>query len=210
MSHMSTEPTRRALHAVAELVLAGPQHRTSGHIRLTVTPTGFRTFAEPDLRVDGVELVAAGQRVPIDGRTCADLAAPRASWSVCPTGSTTTAATPSPEQVLKLDPDAARWIERCWAAGAEALARLDPAQEAILWPEHFDVGIDSGRHRIRRVARRPVPRRALRLRQPRPGTRSGEFWNAPFGAARPMRDLNNGNADAVLAFFVEGRQRAGA
>ena len=30
----------------------------------------------------------------------------------------------------------------------------------------------------------------------------GAFWNAPFGAARPLRGL--GSADAVLAWFLEG------
>ena len=33
--------TRRALHAVAEQVLAGPQYRSAGTIRLNITPGGF-------------------------------------------------------------------------------------------------------------------------------------------------------------------------
>lgn len=36
----------------------------------------------------------------------------------------------------------------------------------------------------------------------------GEFWNAPFGAARPKRDLDDGSAAAVLAYFMDGRRRA--
>jgi hypothetical protein len=208
MSHMSSESTRRALHAVAELVLAGPQHRASGHIRLTVTPTGFRTFAEPDLRVDGVDLVAAGRRVPIDGRSCTDLAAAAAVRVGVPDGVYHDGGGASPEQVLKLDPDAAEWIERCWAAGADALARLDPGQEPILWPEHFDVGIEcAGTGYGVSPGDRYVDEPYAYVN---PGeARSGEFWNAPFGAARPMRDLDDGSTDAVLAFFVEGRQRAG-
>jgi hypothetical protein len=208
MSHISTESTRRALHAVAELVLAGPQHRASGHIRLTVTATGFRTFAEPDLRVDGVDLVAAGQRLPIDGRSCADLAAAAGVQVGGPDGVYHDGGDTDPEQVLKLDPDAAEWIERCWAAGADALARLDPRQEPILWPEHFDVGIESAG-----VGYGVSPGDRY-LDEPyayvNPGAaRSGEFWNAPFGAARPMRDLNSGSSDAVLAFFLDARRRAG-
>ena len=35
--------TRRSLHAVAERVLAGPQYRAAGTIRLRVTPGGFGT-----------------------------------------------------------------------------------------------------------------------------------------------------------------------
>jgi len=36
--------------------------------------------------------------------------------------------------------------------------------------------------------------------------RAGTFWNAPFGAARPMREVG----DDLLAFFAEGRTRAGS
>jgi len=41
-----------------------------------------------------------------------------------------------------------------------------------------------------------------------PEPRTGEFWNQPFGAARTMRELDDGYADAVLAFFLDGRRRA--
>jgi len=209
MTHISTEPTRRALHAVAELVLAGPQHRSSGHIRLTVTPTGFRTFAGPDVRVDGTDLVTAGQRVPIDGRTCAELAAAAGVRAGDPDGLYHDGSGASADQVLSLDTAAAEWLERCWAAGADALTRLDPQQEPILWPEHFDVGIESAG-----VGYGVSPGDKF-FDEPyayvNPGEpRTGEFWNVPFGAARRMRDLDGGRADAVLSFFVEGRRRAGA
>jgi hypothetical protein len=36
--------------------------------------------------------------------------------------------------------------------------------------------------------------------------REGAFWNAPFGAARPVADL--GDVDGVLRFFQEGRSHA--
>src|ERR1700712_326802 len=51
-------PTRLALHAVAELVLAGSQHHASGSIRLRVTPNGFATVGLPSLRVVGTDLLA--------------------------------------------------------------------------------------------------------------------------------------------------------
>src|SRR5690242_7709301 len=109
MANMSTEPTRTALHAVAELILAGPQHRASGHIRLSVTPTGFRTFADPDLRVDGVELIAAGRRLPIDGQTCAQLAAAAGVRVGEPDGLYPDGSGVDPDRVLTVDPDAAGW-----------------------------------------------------------------------------------------------------
>src|SRR6266702_4255471 len=54
--------TRRSWHGVAELVMAGPQYRRSGSIKLRVLPGGFGTVAEPDLRVDAAELVAGDRR----------------------------------------------------------------------------------------------------------------------------------------------------
>jgi hypothetical protein len=57
----------RSLHAVAELVLAGPQHRRKGEIALMVEPTGFGVRTELRLRVDGARFVAGDQRIPIDG-----------------------------------------------------------------------------------------------------------------------------------------------
>jgi hypothetical protein len=39
---------------ICAAVLAGPQYRRSGTIRLRVTPGGFATVAEPSLRVDDV------------------------------------------------------------------------------------------------------------------------------------------------------------
>jgi len=207
MTHISTEPTRRALHAVAELVLAGPQHRSSGHIRLTVTPTGFRTFADPDLRVDGVDLVGAGRRVPLSGRTCTELAATVGVRAGEPAGVYPDGGGADPEQVLELDARAAWWFERCWAAGAQALARLAPDEEPILWPEHFDVGIQSGGVGYGvSPGDRYIAEPYAYVSPPEAGT--GEFWNQPFGAARTMRELDDGYADAVLAFFLDGRRRA--
>ena len=52
--------TRRSLHAVAELVLAGPQHAQTGEISLRALPGGFGTTHTPDLRVDGTDVVGAG------------------------------------------------------------------------------------------------------------------------------------------------------
>src|SRR3954470_19313782 len=71
-----TNETRRSLHGLAELVLAGPQHRASGTIRLRITGDGFATVAAPDLRVTaGALVVAGGRSVPLAGRTLAEVAA---------------------------------------------------------------------------------------------------------------------------------------
>ena len=39
--------TRRSLHAVAELLLAGPQYADSGTIKLRPTPSGLRHRPRP-------------------------------------------------------------------------------------------------------------------------------------------------------------------
>src|SRR2546430_12232303 len=66
--------TRRALHGVAELVLAGPQFRASGTIRLRLTPQGIATVATPELYLDGTHLVSGDRGVAVNGRSCAALA----------------------------------------------------------------------------------------------------------------------------------------
>ncbi len=204
---MDLTPTRRALHAVAELLLAGPQHRATGHIRLLVCPSGFRTFAEPDVRVDGVDLVAAGRRLPIAGHTCAALGGATGLDVGAPHDLYHDGSGVTPDEPLHLDPASARWLTRCWTAGDEALRRLAPDQEPILWPEHFDVGIRTGDTNYGVSPGDGFLAEPYAYVTP-PTPRGGTFWNAPFGAARPMRELDNGTPEAVLAFFSQGRERA--
>jgi hypothetical protein len=208
MNTMLITPTRRAMHAIAEMVLAGPQYRASGTIRLMVTATGFRTVAAPDLVVDGVDLIADGRRIAVSGRSCVDLAATVGVQAAPPDGVYHDGSGVDAAEVLHLDPDAAAWIQHCWAEGALALTRLDPDQQPILWPEHFDVGILSNGNGF------GVSPGDSYLPEPyayvNPGApRTGAYWNAPFGSARAMRELDGGHADAVLPYFVEGRRRAG-
>lgn len=82
--------------------------------------------------------------------------------------------------------------------------RFAPDLTPVLWPEHFDVGIQldevnygisPGDHYV------DEPYAYVGPWTPR----TGEFWNAPFGAARPLRDLPG---DALDAFLAEGRDLA--
>jgi hypothetical protein len=207
VSRPDSEKTRRSLHAVAELVLAGPQHRRTGEIMLIVTPTGFQTFTGPALAIDGTDLVTAAGRSPIGGSTCAALATVAGVDVGAPEGLYTDGSGVHPDETLDVDPVAARWLEDCWAAGDAALRRLAPKEQPILWPEHFDVGI-----LVEGVSFGVSPGDG-HIAEPYayvgPGTRqTGAFWNYPFGAARTMRELDHANPDAVLGFFVEGRRRA--
>jgi hypothetical protein len=201
---MDLVPTRRALHGVAELLLAGPQYRASGTIRLLVTGTGFRTLKEPDVRVDATDLLVAGQRFPLDGRTVAELAAAAGIGAGAPEGLYHDGSGVGPDEPLHLDPAAAGYLAGCWAAGDEALRTLAPDEQPILWPEHFDVGI-----RAHDTNYGVSPGDGY-LAEPYayvtpPSPRQGQFWNAPFGAARPFSEL--GGREGVLAFFREGRDR---
>ncbi len=200
------ERTRRALHAVAENVLAGPQYRASGTIRLRVVPGGFATVREPDLRVEGAELVLPDRRLPIGGATSAALAGVL-GVEAAPPGIYRDGSGVVPEEVLEADPDAAAWIADCYLRGDAALRLLAPEQEPVLWPEHFDVGItvDAVNYGISPGDRYHVEPYAYVGPHE---LRAGAFWDAPFGAARSMRTL--ATADDVLAYFAEGQAAAAA
>lgn len=198
--------TRRALHGVAEAVLAGPQYRRHKDIRLRATAGGFGTVTEPDLRVDAGTLVAGSVRIPMAGHTYASLAA---AAGVEATVLQHEVYSEGPDvrldQTITLDPDAARHLAHCIAIGDEALRRLAPDAERVLWPEHFDIGSTADEINY------GVSPGDTYLAEPYAYVGpwhlpTGPFWNAPFGAARPLRDLPD--ADAVLAFFHDGRLAA--
>jgi hypothetical protein len=199
--------TRRALHGIAEAVLAGPQWRTSKDIRLRATPGGFGTVTLPDLRIDGDLLVAGELRVPIAGQTCAKLAAAAGvEASVLQHEVYAEGPDVDLEDTITVDAAAARHLARCFALGDAALRRLAPDVGPVLWPEHFDIGstVDEVNYGV-------SPGDAW-LAEPYAyvgpwQVPTGLFWNAPFGAATPMSQLPD--PDAVLAFFHRGRAEAG-
>jgi hypothetical protein len=195
--------TRRALHAVAEQVLAGPQYRSAGTIRLNITPGGFGQVKGP-LRVEGDELVGERGRVPLRG-TITELAAAVAVEPGVPEGLYSDHAELGPADPIDVDPAAAAEIADWLARGDQALRALAPDVEPVLWPEHFDLGIQ-----LDEVNYGISPGDAG---HPRPYAyvgpwklRTGPFWNAPFGALRAADELPD--TAAVLAFFSEGRAAA--
>jgi hypothetical protein len=197
---VDSSPTRTALHAIAELLLAGPQYAASGTIRLRVLPTGIATVAEPDLRLDGTELVGPRGRHPLTG-TYADVAAaagitPRQLDDVY-----RDRADVNLDDLIELDPVHLAALTEAFAIGDAALRAFDPGQEPVLWPEHLDIAISSGEVNY------GVSPGDSAVVEPYayvgPWTpRAGDFWNQPFGAARPLSEL--GGAGAVADFFREG------
>ena len=193
--------TRRALHGVAELVLAGPQYRSSGTIRLAVTPGGFGTIAEPALRVEGTELVAGDRVIPMNGPTYGELGTAAGVVAGAPEGLYKGGSGMLLDDTIGVDAGAAEHLEQCFSRGQEALRRLAPDLSPVMWPEHFDLaitldeinyGVSPGDDYL------PEPYAYAGPWQPR----LGDFWNAPFGAARTITELHD--VDGVLAFFQQG------
>ena len=191
-------PTRRSLHAVAELLLAGPQHADHGTIKLTVTDDGFATVREPVAAVAGVRLHGPSGSGDLDGATIADLGkqvglVPRDLTAVYTDGCGLDAS-----HVLRVDAGAAAQIHAGFARGDRALADFAPDAERVLWPEHFDLGIT-----IDEVNYGISPGDSfLDVPYAYVGPWSldglqGDFWNAPFGAALPLDEI-----DDVHLFFA--------
>jgi hypothetical protein len=202
--HATRVATRLGLHGVAELVLAGPQFRLSGTIELRAVPGGFGTVADPDVRVIGHELVAGERRTQLAGQTLDQLA------GACGLSATSLSDVYAEGPGLRggdrveVDPSAAAEVARAFGIGDAALRALAPDHRPVLWPEHFDIAIDVDEVNY------GVSPGDTHFDEPYayvgPWQRDnhlGDFWNAPFGAARTLADL--GDADGVLAFFSEGR-----
>jgi hypothetical protein len=208
MGHEELAVTRRSLHGVAELVLAGPQYRATGRLRLSVVPGGFATTLMPRLRVDGSGVsVPEGVMAAIDGRTARALGAELGVTAGRPEGAYDGGSGVDPDEPLAVDPDQAAIILGALALGHDALVAFASDESPVLWPEHFDVairvhemnfGVSPGDGFIEE------PYAYVGVASPPAGDR---FWNAPFGAAVPLRDLPD--APAVTGFFADGRGRAG-
>jgi len=205
MTAMSPNPTRRSLHGIAELLLAGPQYRRCGEIALRVTDGGFATAFEPALRFDGQAVVAGDARTEVAGLSYVDVAAAVGVTAGEPAGLYADGSGARPDDRIELDAAVAAGITAAFAAGDEAMRLLAPGETPILWPEHFDVGITLGDVNYGLAPgddHVPEPYAYVGPHTPR----TGEFWNMPFGAARPVRAL--GSAAAILDFFETGRRLA--
>ncbi len=201
---MPTEPaaTRRALHGIAEQVLAGPQHRRSGTIRLQVTADGIHTVADPAVALTAHQVSGPTGSAALAGATCAALAAAIGVDGGAPSDLYSDVTDVDPEETLAVDAAVADDLLGALWRGEQALRRLAPGETPVLWPEHFDLGIalDEVNYGI-------SPGDGY-LDEPYayvgPWTaRTGAFFNAPFGAARPLRELPG---DALDEFLAEGRR----
>ncbi|MGW4354769.1 hypothetical protein ACWELJ_22070 [Nocardia sp. NPDC004582] len=198
--------TRESLHAVAEQLLAGPEYSRSKTIRLIPVPGGFATAQEPRLAVRADVLLLDDLPIgKLDGSTITELAAAAGVEPGMPEGVYTSRTTFDPNTPLFVDARQSRILTSAYGLGDAALRALAPDRTPVLWPEHFDLGID-----INEVNYGVSPGDAL-IGEPyayvgpwRP--RTGDFWNQSFGASRTIAEL--GDLEALTEFFREGRRRA--
>jgi hypothetical protein len=201
--------TRRQLRGVAESLIAGPQYRAAGTIRLAVRPDGFAGVAIP-LAVRGTELIVPNDAVSLIG-SLAEVSA-RAGVDVGPPDGVYDVRDPLPlDADLKLEPSAADWVYRSHYAGGYAIKTVLPEQHPVLWPEHFDVAVTEDEVNYGVSAGdgyHPTPYAYVG-----PWTqRTGLFWNAPFGAVYPLDPVHDLDALAshIIDFFERGRRELSA
>jgi hypothetical protein len=209
--------TREALHRVAEHILAALQYAQVGEIRLRYAPGGFETrqtlrgnsrlavrdgrlIVSDDLGVRSVEVTTLGELAAAVG---AEPGLPPAGYPP---------ATPLlPDEQLVVDPDDARLLGQWYGLADEALRRFAGATgggpvEPVIWPEHFDIAITLDEVNYgASPGDEHFPEPYLYV-GPYGGPPAGDaFWNAPFGAALGIAEVQSA-ADAI-AFFQDGRHR---
>src|SRR5262245_26295406 len=212
--------TRDGLHRVAEHVLAAALHSATGEIGLVPVPGGFRTppFG-PDgrfLAVDGAVLVVGD--ADVTRRTVLTTLRAVAEFAGVTPGAPAQVYQPATpldmDEPLMIDLRAARLLAEWYQLGAQALSELaadvpgDRPSAAVLWPEHFDIGITAAAINYGASPGDDHIAEPYLYVGPHDGPPPGDpaFWNAPFGAARTFRQI--GTVTEAAAFFRDGRVRA--
>ena len=197
--------TRRSLHGLAEIVLAGPRYVAGGSMRLRADDAGIRTWDDPPVRLSGGRLVTDAARTAPDGLTFGEAAAGVGLTAQTLDHVYSDGSHVAPDERVVLDPVDVAVIEQALALGNTALRTFAPQAEPVLWPEHFDIAVTvadvnygvspgDGHHEL--------PYAYVGPHEPR----RGDFWNAPFGATRPVSAF--ADADALVLFFREGARQA--
>jgi hypothetical protein len=194
--------TRRQLRGIAESLIAGPQFRATGTIRLAVRPDGF-VGVELGLGVHGVEFTWPDGVVPLTGSPRAIADAAGVGFGP-PDGAYELVDPLDPDTTLMVDPEAAELTHRSLYAGGYAIKQVLPERHPVLWPEHFDVAVTEDEVNYGVSAGddfHPLPYAYVSPWTPR----TGLFWNAPFGAVRPLDPAHD--VDELAADVAEFLQR---
>jgi hypothetical protein len=197
--------TRTQLRGLAESLIAGPQYRAAGTIRLAVRPAGFVGTAIP-VEVQGTDFVWPDGRARLAG-TGGALAYAAGLEFGPPIGVYDVIDPLAADTELDIDPAAAHAIFHSLYAGAQALIAFEAQQHPVLWPEHFDVAVT-----VDEVNYGVSPGDSF---HDRPyayvgpwSSRTGAFWNAPFGAMQTV-DPTSPETELVVQiaeFFTESRR----
>jgi hypothetical protein len=201
-AHFSS--TRRALHGVAELLLAGPQHAASGSIKLRAVSGGFGTSFGAEVAVIGADIVTGGTRTALHGRTIRELAIELGLTFADLAHVYRDVSGIDPDQLLEIDAAAAVRICDAYGLGDAALREFAPDQEPVLWPEHFDIAITAHEINFGIAPGDDGIETPYMYVGPWSVPAADDFWNASFGAQRPLAQTTA----EVVAFFAEGRDRA--
>ncbi|MCU1455307.1 MAG: hypothetical protein JWN46_3453 [Acidimicrobiales bacterium] len=212
-------PTRRALHSVAEHVLAADLHRWNGRIGLRVTPGGFGTplvdtpAGPRRSRVEGTDLVLeVGDDVRREPLTTLGAAADLLDVALgAPAGLYEPTTPADPDASIALDAEVVRRIAewfglvdhalRVFAAGVPE----DEPSEIQLWPEHFDLALTASEVNY---GGSPGDEEHLEpYLYVGPWTvPSDPFWDEAFGASRPWSRVTS--ATEAVGFFHVARDLA--
>lgn len=140
--------TREALHRLGELVMKPAREQSSGEWTLTPTPGGFGTPVFGDdcqVRVVGDQLVVRVHGDERHEKISTLRAAAEQAAELLPDGLDVD------DNPLEVNADASRALGDAYAVGATVLAALveeaaegDEPTSPTLWPEHFDIAIESG------------------------------------------------------------------
>jgi hypothetical protein len=196
--------TRRQLRGIAESLIAGPQYRAAGTIRLAVRPNGVAGVALP-LAVHGTDFTWQDGSAALAGSPGALAKAAGVDYGP-PAGVYEIVDPLAADAVLDIDPSAAELIHRSLYAGGYAQIQVLPESHPVLWPEHFDVAVTEDEVNYGVSAGdsyHDTPYAYVGPWMPR----TGPFWNAPFGALLPLDPAHDVDhlAEDVVAFYRQAR-----
>lgn len=207
-------PTRRALHAVAEQVLAAARHAAEGRIGLVAAPGGFGTPPYGSGRRVQVQLdellVADGDDMTRERLTTLRRAGELVGIEPKAPPVYPAATAVGPDRPLAIDPGAAQVIADWFALTDTALRQISTEltgpTEITLWPEHFDLALSAAEVNYGGSPGDDAHDEPYLYVGPfaRPLPAGGEgFWNESFGASLPHSMVPD--VDAAVAFFRRGR-----
>lgn len=211
--------TRAGWHRVAEHILAAALYAATRKIGLVPAPGGFRT---PSFGTDGRILAVDGTELVVSGaagtkRTALRTIRAAAEFAEVTPGAPAHVYKPATplelDEPLMIEPHPARLLAEWYSLGVQALSRFaaeipgDKPGAAVLWPEHFDLGMTAAAINYGASPGDDHITEPYLYVGPHDGPPPGDpaFWNGPFGATRTLRQI--GTVAVAAAFFRDGRAR---